>query len=208
MERLADGAEAPRMTGAVVARRRAWGALAAAYWAALAALLWAAGCSIGGDGAEAAGRRDATEMRAHLAPQAQAGVGSIPAPPPVQAAAPVEDAELLVFASLLQETRGIVEQAQRKMLAAIETAGFTVARFEEIAQARNEGAPGAEGAEAGRFDRVLGELRRLDAQAQRRAADAVEKSGLGVPRYHEIMEALQTDPGLLRRFQALLERAG
>jgi hypothetical protein len=121
----------------------------------------------------------------------------------------IPDNELEDFVSALKDVEEIQETSQQTYTEMIEEEGMTEQRFGEIHNANQN--PDSTGEieisdqENESYQVLLGQLIEMQQEAQQEMQAAVTDNGLEVPRFNEILVAVQQDPGLQERVQELLE---
>ena len=122
------------------------------------------------------------------------------ATPPILAATPVPDGEVKTFAKAYQAIQTIRSEAEGKMAEAVEAAGLTVDEFNALAEkALAENTPPALADDAQKFDTAIERIATLRQGAEDTMAQAIEKVGLSVDRFNEILEQSDQDADLYQR---------
>lgn len=119
---------------------------------------------------------------------------------PLLAATPVPAGEVEKFANAYQAIQTIRDEAEAKMAEAVEAEGFTVEDFNALAEnalANNE--PPADAADAEKFDAAIDRIAALRQGAENTMAQAIEKAGISVDRFNEILEQSDQDADLYQR---------
>jgi hypothetical protein len=126
---------------------------------------------------------------------------------PTQQAEEVTDREIGQFASSLQEVQQINQQAQEKMVKAIEDEGLEVQRFNEIQQSQQvpDQPSDATEKELKIYQSAVSKLQVIQNNAQQKMEEKITDEGLTVMRYQEIMGMIQSDAALQQRLQKHLE---
>lgn len=121
--------------------------------------------------------------------------------------ASVSDADLEKFANAYKAMLVINQDAQQRMISAVEAEKLSVERFNEIAMAHEDPdqAPEASEAEMKLYDAALTSLMKVQREVQEEMESLIVKSGLSVERYQEIALQLQADPELQMRIQMMLQ---
>ncbi|MCF8228479.1 MAG: DUF4168 domain-containing protein [Bacteroidales bacterium] len=124
-----------------------------------------------------------------------------------QAAEEVSDKELKQFASAFQQVQNVDQQAQQKMINAVEEEGLEVPRFNEILQAQQNPNQDTDATneEIKKYESATKELKKIEGQAQQEMQEKIIEEGLTVPRYQEISAALQDSPELQEKLQEYLQ---
>ncbi len=126
---------------------------------------------------------------------------------PTQQAEKVSDREIGQFASSLQEVQQINQQAQEKMVKAVEDEGLEVQRFNEIQQSQQapDQSSDATEKELTMYQATMEKLQIIQSSAQQEMEKKITDEGLTVMRYQEIMGMIQSDPNLQQKIQKHLE---
>lgn len=137
------------------------------------------------------------------------GITSIFAQIPQQPAQPIDvsDAEIVQFASAFTKIQSIDQHVQQKMLAALQDEGIEVQKFNEILNAQqdtNQEVTASED-ELEKFAAAHKSIEQIQNQAQQDMQKVIIDNKLTVPRYQEIMMAIQSDPELQQKLQKLTE---
>ncbi|MCA1758805.1 MAG: DUF4168 domain-containing protein, partial [Bacteroidales bacterium] len=127
---------------------------------------------------------------------------------PQQPAQPTEvsDAELVQFASVFIKIQSIDQQVQQKMLAAVQNEGIEVQEFNEILNAEQNANQEVDATEEEleKFAAAHKAVEQIQNQAQQDMQKVITDNKLTVPRYQEIMMAVQSDPELQQKLQKLM----
>lgn len=132
----------------------------------------------------------------------------MPGQPPQQQTTDVSDAELQQFASVAEQIQVMNQEAQQKMVGAVEGEGLEVERFSEIQQAQQmpDQEVDATDEEMEKYNAALEELEEIQVQAQQDMQEKIQDEGMSEERYQEIGMALQSDPELQAKFQAMQQQ--
>jgi hypothetical protein len=119
----------------------------------------------------------------------------------------VSDTELKQFASAYTTIQSIQEQLQNKMAFAVQNEGLDVQKFNEILNAQQDPNKEADASEEEleKFDAANKSIEQIQSQAQTDMGKVITDNKLTVPRYQEIMSAVQSDPELQTKLQRLIE---
>lgn len=119
----------------------------------------------------------------------------------------VSDEELSKFANAYQGITVVNQEAQQKMVKAVEDGGFDVQRFNEIHQATLDPNQEVEvsSEEEAKHKEVVDEIEGMQEGFQKDMEDIIKKEGLSVERYEELAMALQTDQELQQRLQQIMQ---
>lgn len=118
------------------------------------------------------------------------------------------DEELMQFTKAAEAVNQISQEADAKMVKAIESAGLDLEKFNEIAAAQqnpNAEAPAADDSEMQKFQEVSGQLQEIQTEMQPKMVSAIEESGMDINKYQEVMLAYQQSPELQAKVQKMME---
>ncbi len=116
------------------------------------------------------------------------------------AAAPVPAGDIKTFAKAYQAIQTIRDGAEADMVAAVEAEGFTVEEFNALAdQALADNKPPADTAVAQRFDAAIERIATLRQGAEETMVSAIEKTGMSLDRFNDIMALSDQDADLYQR---------
>lgn len=119
---------------------------------------------------------------------------------PLLAATPVPAGEVKQFAKAYQAIQTIRDEAEVKMAEAVAAEGFTVEDFNALAEAAlANNQPPADAAVAEKFDAAIDRIAALRQGAENTMAEAIEKTGISVDRFNEILEQSDQDADLYQR---------
>jgi Domain of unknown function (DUF4168) len=130
----------------------------------------------------------------------------------------ISDAELQQFANVIPKLQEIERSAQQQLSQAIEEAGITQQRFNELYSSEqrspNTPAPAPDSApqaatpatpeERESFNQVLAEIQTINQQVQTQKIDVLRSEGLQPQQFNRILAAVQQDPSLQQQVQQLL----
>lgn len=120
--------------------------------------------------------------------------------PHLLGATPVPAGDIKQFAKAYQSIQTIRSDAEEKMAEAVESAGLTVDEFNTLAEkSLEENAPPADAAAAQKFEAAIKRIVTLRQGAEETMAQAIEKTGLSVDRFNEILEQSDQDADLYQR---------
>lgn len=120
--------------------------------------------------------------------------------PHLLAATPVPAGEIKKFAKAYQSIQTIRSEAEEKMADAVEAEGFSVDEFNTLAEkSLEDNAPPADTAVAQKFEAAIERIVTLRQGAEETMAQAIEKTGLSVDRFNEILEQSDQDADLYQR---------
>lgn len=153
----------------------------------------------------------------HLPAQAQ---NKAPAANPQEQAAPkpqgqqapetqISQQELQKFASAIKQLLAIEQEANKQMIQAIQQAGLTPDRFEEINRVQQNSqekpAKPVSQEEKQKFAQARDKVSAIGNQVQPKMTKAIQDQGLDVPRFEQIMAAVQQNPALQKQVQQLIK---
>jgi hypothetical protein len=147
------------------------------------------------------------------------GIGSLPAqaqkPAPAPSTSgtsqqPVSDEELQKFVGVAKKLDSISKERNTLVVQAIEKEGMNVTRFREIYVSKQD--PKAKptqvsGDEQQKYDRALAQLVQIQKDTQAKMGSAVQSEGLEVPRFIQILEAVQKTPDLQKKVEQMMKPA-
>lgn len=117
----------------------------------------------------------------------------------------VTDSELEKFVQAVDEVKNLQENAQKKMIDAIENEGLDAKRFVEInnIQRNPEADAGQQLSkkELESFNNAKEKVDKMQKEMQDKQMKAIEQQGIEVERYVEIARAAQSDPELRQKIQ-------
>lgn len=118
----------------------------------------------------------------------------------------VDDNELTKFAEAFQEIRMINQQAQQKMVSAVEEEGLEIQQFNEMYKASMDPNQKVEASdkEKEKYESAVKSIEEMQSGIQEEMETAVSKKGFTTERYEKLAMALQTDKGLQQRLQKIL----
>ncbi len=120
--------------------------------------------------------------------------------PHLLGATPVPAGDIQKFAKAYQSIQTIRSEAEEKMADAVETEGLTVDEFNTLAEkSLADNAPPADAEAAQKFEAAIGRIVTLRQGAEETMAQAIEKTGLSVDRFNEILEQSDQDADLYQR---------
>ena len=118
----------------------------------------------------------------------------------------VSDEELQKYASALNKVEIIDQDAQLKMVNAVEAEGLEVERYNEIREAQmNESTEvDADSEELEMHQAATMEVVKIIREVQEEMQSKIMEAGLSLNRYQEISQLVQNDPELQAKLQELL----
>ncbi|UIE39090.1 DUF4168 domain-containing protein [Leptodesmis sichuanensis] len=123
----------------------------------------------------------------------------------------VSDEELQKFVGVARKLDSISKERNTLVVQAIEKEGMKVDRFREIYVSKQD--PQAKPAqisneEQQKYDRALAQLVQIQKDTQAKMGNAVQSEGLEVPRFIQILEAVQKTPTLQKKIEQMMKPAG
>ncbi len=118
------------------------------------------------------------------------------------------DEELQQFTKAAEAVNQISQEADARMVKAIEDAGMDLDTFNKMAAAQqNPNAQAPEGGDADmqKFQEANMELQQIQTEMQPKMVSAIEDSGMDVAKYQEVMMAYQQSPELQAKIKELME---
>lgn len=117
----------------------------------------------------------------------------------------VTDAELEKFAEAYQGIQVAQQEAQKKMIAAVEEQGMEIGTFNEIHQAKMQN----QEVEASQDDlqkhaKAVEKIEKMQPAIQEGMEEIITDADLTVERYEQIAGAMQTNPELIQRLQKIM----
>lgn len=117
----------------------------------------------------------------------------------------VSDTELEKFAQAYQGIQVAEQEAQKKMIAAVEEQQLEIAQFNEIHQAKMQQQEiTASEEDQKKHERAVAKIEKMQPEIQAQMEDIITKEGLTVERFETIAAAMQTSPELQQRLQQLM----
>jgi hypothetical protein len=119
----------------------------------------------------------------------------------------VSDTELKQFASVYAKIQSINEQLQHKMVTEVQKEGLDIQKFNEILNAQQDPDKEVDASEEEleKFAAANKSIKQIQNQGQKDTEKVITDNKLTVPRYQEIMRAVQSDPELQTKLQKLIE---
>lgn len=145
------------------------------------------------------------------------GIGSLPAqaqnPTPAPSTSgtsqqPVSDEELQKFVGVARKLDAISKERSALVVQAIEKEGMKIDRFREIYVSKQD--PKAKPTQVSndeqqKYDRALAQLVQIQKDTQAKMGSAVQSEGLEVPRFIQILEAVQKNPPLQKKVEQMMK---
>lgn len=121
----------------------------------------------------------------------------------------ISDEELGMFASAVQEIQILDQQAQQKMVKAIEEEGLEVQQFTSIQKAESNPQQEAETDEETleKYNNARQKVTKLQQKVQGKMEKKIKETGLSVNRYQVISNKVQQDPELMKKVQKMIQPA-
>jgi hypothetical protein len=124
----------------------------------------------------------------------------------------IADDDLKKFVSAAKKLENISRERNTQVNEAVQKEGLTVDRFKEIflAQKDPKSQPSNQisNTEKQKFERALAQLSQIQKDTQAKMGSAVESEGFAVPRFLEILDAIQKNPDLQKKVEQMLKPAG
>ena len=127
---------------------------------------------------------------------------------PQQEPVEVSDQELDVFVEGLVKAQQVQNESQMKMIEMVEEDGLGVDKFNEIHEAMGmamqtgqEPEIDATPEEMASYEELSQEIEKISMEADEEITNAIEEEGMEMPRFQEILAAVQTDPQLQQQIQ-------
>ncbi len=145
------------------------------------------------------------------------GMGSMPAlaqtiaqssPPSSSTQSPVGDEDLKKFVGAAKKLEVISKERNTLVAQAVQKEGLSMDRFREIYMAKqSNGKPATQvsGDEQQKYDRAVSQLVQIQKETQTKMGTAVQSEGLEVPRFLQILEAIQKNPDLQKKIEQILK---
>ena len=117
------------------------------------------------------------------------------------------DDELKLFLKANKSVAMVQQQAEQKMIQAIEEEEMDINRFNEIANAQQDpnADPGASEEEMATFTKAAEKVMEVQRETQSEVAAAVESEGMEFNEYQQIMMAYQSSPTVQEKLTKLIE---
>lgn len=131
---------------------------------------------------------------------------------PQQEPVEVSDAELDVFIEGLVKAQQVQNESQMKMIEMVEEDGLGVEKFNEIHESlqmgTEDGEVDATPEEMASYEELSESIYELQMEADEQITAAIEEEGMEMPRFQEILAAVQTDPALQQQIQQKMQPQG
>ncbi|MGK7876691.1 MAG: DUF4168 domain-containing protein [Xenococcaceae cyanobacterium] len=134
----------------------------------------------------------------------------VPQPPTIQASrVEISPEELQQFVSAVKQMQAIQQASEEEMVQAVQNEGFSLQRFNEILKwKRNpEDRPPTEVTqeETQSFEKAIIQIGEIQQQTESKMKQALESEGLELPRFNQILEAVQEDQDLQLQVQQMIQ---
>lgn len=114
----------------------------------------------------------------------------------------VSDQDLDKFVTAMKTVEKVNQEAQPKMMKAIESTGMDPQSFIQISQTQQQGKkPDADDAEMKKFKAAQKEVQKIQMDANKSIEKKIAEHDLSVQRFNEIYMALQQSPELQKKVQ-------
>jgi hypothetical protein len=149
-------------------------------------------------------------LLAHAVASAPASAQQSKPQPPAPAPAPVDvkAEELQKFSNAMKQLQNIEQQTVTQMRQVVKTEGLSEERFMEIYRAQQE--PNARSAakitpkEQQLFEQASTKLGKIQEESQKKMVEVVNKQGLDIQRFNQILAAVRQNPELQKKVQQML----
>jgi hypothetical protein len=133
-------------------------------------------------------------------------LGQTPIPAQQGANTTVNDTELKQFVEAYKKIQVLDQDAQQKMIKAVEDCGITVQKYNEINESfqNPESETEATPEEMESFKLASEKVTEIQQKTQPAVQNEIEKQGLTMQRYQEIYVAIQQDPNLMEKFKEIM----
>lgn len=113
------------------------------------------------------------------------------------------DEEFSTFIDAFKKVQVIDQQAQEEIISTIDGEGLEVERFNEIQQAAQhpDHNIGLTEKEQEKFNAAVVKIQEIQTNAQQQMQQDIEKQGISVQRYQEIVGLIQQTPELMEKFR-------
>lgn len=120
----------------------------------------------------------------------------------------ISNEEVQQFAYALRQMRQIQDDTRSRANQVLDTAGLSIARFDEILQTQRHSSNRSEitSDEQQRFDQAFAEISRIRSETEQQIQQAIETQGLAVARFNQIFAAVQQNPELRQAVERALRR--
>ncbi|MEX2600365.1 MAG: DUF4168 domain-containing protein [Balneolaceae bacterium] len=122
----------------------------------------------------------------------------------------VSEEELELFLDASERARSLQMDAEQEMLAVLEEEGLEVETYSTIAQSLQMGQPAdsidASAEDMARYENASVQIEEIGSAMDQDVTSAIEDEGMEMERFQEINMAIQMDPQLQQRAQALFQQ--
>jgi len=144
------------------------------------------------------------------------GVGSLPAlaqqkpaPPAAATQQSVSEDDLKKFVSVAKKLEVISQDRNTQIAKVVKDEGMSLERFREIYLSKRDPKVQPKTAisqdEQQKYDRAINQLVEIQKDTQSKMGSAVQSEGLQVPRFLEILQAIQKTPDLQKKVEQMLK---
>lgn len=143
------------------------------------------------------------------------GMGTLPAlaqqsaPPTATTPQAVSEADLKKFVGAAKKLEAISQERNSQIAKVVKNEGLSLERFREIYLSKQNAKVQPKAAitsdEQQKYDRAVGQLAQIQKDTQSKMGAAVQSEGLEVPRFLQILEAIQKTPDLQKRVDQMLK---
>jgi hypothetical protein len=119
----------------------------------------------------------------------------------------ISDNELKQFVTAFQQIQVINQQTQEAMIKAVKEEGLEVERYNEIQASENDTSKVTEATaeEMEKYKSAKQKLEKLQIESQPKMQEKIIEAGLTIPRYQEIVNAIQASPELQQKVQEYMK---
>jgi len=150
----------------------------------------------------------------HSLPALAQSTPSAPAPSkpaPATSKPAIADADLKKFVSAAKKLETISIDRNTQVTQAVQKEGLTIDRFKEIFLAQKDQKAQTTNKisddEKQKFDRAIVQLSQIQKETQTKMGSAVQAEGFEVPRFLQILDAIQKNPDLQKKVEQMLKPA-
>ncbi len=134
--------------------------------------------------------------------------GQFQQPPQPQQAIDVSDEELQLFLDASLKAQEIQMELQMEMIAIVEDEGLEVQTYNDILEGLQMGASPEDmdmsTEEIEKFENASDQIGEIEEEMEVKLIATIEDEGMDLDRYQEIFAAIQTDPELQQKLQAMI----
>jgi hypothetical protein len=149
-----------------------------------------------------------TAARAQQAPPQQAPAQGNKESQPQLKTEDISDNDLRQFVQASARAAAVQEESQKAMVAVVEEEKLSVEKFTEMAKAHQQqklDAVPATAEEKAAFNKVAQRIMAMQPEIEQNMQQAIEKEGIKMDKFEQIMLAYQQNPAIQARVQKMLE---